>query len=66
MLFSPVCQSKKFFEQKEQETEIKSFVYNKGPLSKGFTPVDLGGRDFVASHSDAKKNIVGYETAPAK
>lgn len=58
-------QSKRFFEAKERQTEVKDFVYNKGPLAKGITACDLGGRAFVASHSDAKKNIVGYEPAAA-
>eukprot|EP00475_Leptophrys_vorax_P045699 TRINITY_DN9579_c0_g1_i1.p1 TRINITY_DN9579_c0_g1~~TRINITY_DN9579_c0_g1_i1.p1 ORF type:complete len:224 (+),score=24.22 TRINITY_DN9579_c0_g1_i1:439-1110(+) len=57
--------SKKFFQQKEAEGEIKNIVYNKGPLTKGLTACDLGGRQFVASHSDAKRNIVGYQS-PAK
>ncbi|GJP51777.1 hypothetical protein CLOM_g10919 [Closterium sp. NIES-68] len=54
--------SKKFFEKKEAETNITSIVYNKGPLQKGITACDLGGRQFVASHADAKKNIKGYES----
>ncbi|CAI7867848.1 unnamed protein product [Closterium sp. NIES-53] len=54
--------SKKFFQEKEAETNIKNIVYNKGPLNKGITACDLGGRQFVASHADAKKNIKGYES----
>lgn len=54
-------QSKKFFESKEKEGTIGKVIYDKGPLSKGMTPCDLGGRDFVASHTEAKKNIVGYD-----
>lgn len=57
--------SKQFFQKKEAEGQIKNIVYNKGPLTKGLTACDLGGRSFVASHSDAKKNTIGYES-PAK
>lgn len=53
--------SKKFFEQKEKESSIGPVIYDKGPLQKGMTACDLGGRSFVASHADAKRNIVGYE-----
>eukprot|EP00897_Mesotaenium_endlicherianum_P000988 jgi/Mesen1/10890/ME000935S10224 len=52
-------ESKKFFEQKEQETEIKNIIYDKGPLKQGLTACDIGGRSFVASHTDAKKNTIG-------
>eukprot|EP00850_Spirogloea_muscicola_P015816 SM000124S25948 [mRNA] locus=s124:231059:232714:- [translate_table: standard] len=55
--------SKNFFKQKEQETNLKSFVYDKGPLTKGITSCDLGGRAMVAPASEAKKNTVGYVPA---
>eukprot|EP00270_Netrium_digitus_P001684 TRINITY_DN1184_c0_g1_i1.p1 TRINITY_DN1184_c0_g1~~TRINITY_DN1184_c0_g1_i1.p1 ORF type:complete len:224 (-),score=40.86 TRINITY_DN1184_c0_g1_i1:244-915(-) len=58
-------QSKNFFRQKEQETQIKNIVYNKGPLTKGITACDLGGRQFVAPASEAKRNTVGY-SSPSK
>eukprot|EP00899_Mesostigma_viride_P012757 jgi/Mesvir1/21482/Mv03932-RA.1 len=51
--------SKEFFSQKDKETQIKAHIYDKGPLPKEGTPVDLGGRAMTAGASIAKKNIVG-------
>ena len=58
-----VCgfQSAKFFQQKEQETQIKGIVYQKGPLQKGLTHCDLSGRSMVAPAAEAKRNTIGYQ-----
>ena len=46
--------SKAFFEQKDKETEVKGVVFDKGPLKKGFTQCDLGGRQMVAGAAEAQ------------
>ena len=57
--------SKAFFEQKDKETEVKGVVFDKGPLKKGFTQCDLGGRQMVAGAAEAKANTVGYNVEMA-
>ena len=53
-------QAANFFRKKEQETQIKNIVYDNGPLAKGITHCDLGGRSTVAPASEAKKNTMGF------
>ena len=55
-----LLQSANFFKKKEQESQIKNIVYDKGPLAKGITACDLGGRSTVAPASEAKRNTVGF------
>ena len=57
--------SKAFFEQKDKETEVKGMVFDKGPLKKGFTQCDLGGRQMVAGAAEAKSNTKGYNVEAA-
>ena len=56
--------SKAFFEQKDKETEVK-FNFVKPTVKKGLTPCDLSGRKMVANASDARKNTIGYDSAPS-
>lgn len=51
------AKAKAAYQQAEKETTIGSVVFDQGPLTKGITACDLGGRATTASNTEAKKNM---------
>ena len=51
------AKAKAAYQQAEKETAIGAVVFDGGPLTKGITACDLGGRATTASNTDAKKNM---------
>lgn len=51
------AKAKAAYQQAEKETTIGAVVFDQGPLTKGITACDLGGRATTASNTEAKKNM---------
>jgi hypothetical protein len=51
------AKAKAAYQQAEKDTTIGAVVFDQGPLTKGITACDLGGRATTASNTDAKKNM---------
>jgi hypothetical protein len=50
------AKAKAAYSTKEKETTIGAVVFDAGPLSKGMTACDLGGRAMTAAPTEAMKN----------
>ena len=50
------AKAKAAYQAAEKETTIGGVVFDQGPLTKGITACDLGGRASTASNTEAKKN----------
>jgi len=51
--------TKDFYSAKEKDTKLSEIVYEKGPLA--ITPMDIQGRNMVASQSEFKGNLKDFK-----